>query len=68
MWWAQELERQLKAAVAQEESHHFTTQLRQLAKERQAHADLLANLADESAAALQEVGLTLITSRVHSCH
>ena len=59
----QDLERQLRAVVAHEDSYHFEAQLNEIARDRQAHADMLAALADDSATALQEVR----ECRLHPC-
>lgn len=51
----QGLEQQLRAVVAHEDAYHFEAQLDELSKGRQAQADLLAEMAEECAAALTEV-------------
>lgn len=52
---AQGLEQQLKAVMAHEDAHHFEAQLDTLMKDRQTHADLLAEMVDECTAELAEV-------------
>lgn len=54
----QGLEQQLKAVMAHEDAYHFEAQLDELSKGRQAHAELLAEMAEECAAALSEVRTT----------
>jgi hypothetical protein len=53
---AQGLEQQLKAVIAHEDAYHFEAQLDELSKSRQKHADMLAEMAEECAATLTEVG------------
>jgi hypothetical protein len=49
------VEQQLRAVVAHEDAYHFETQLDELSKGRQKHADMLADMAEACAASLSEV-------------